>query len=155
AEFLNPALHLVIDEQGRDNLPHSSTPSSDAEIDYLIERLRITGASFEMEDRRQQIVARLPRWRLSIDGDAATRNHEIKLQTEQPGSVSVQQHEAPVQELTADVLLQKRAAEIRSLNLKLQDSTLSLAGKLDSFKDPRFDFKAETDLALGTLAQFA
>jgi len=155
ADFVNPAIHLVIDPQGRDNLPHPPGPSSDSEIDYLIDRLVATGGSLLMEDRRQQIVASLPRWRLSVDGNPVSRDHQVKLETEQPGGVSFEQREMPVRQITADLLLQKNALDVRNLRLTLRDSTIALAGRLNNFKDPRYDFKAETDLALGSLAGFA
>src|SRR5438552_10921118 len=154
AELVNPSVHVVVDEQGRDNLPHPPKKES-SETDYLIEKFQATGGSVEFEDRRQQIHAVLPRWQLAIHGNTATKEHDIRLETQQPGTVSFQQRSLPIGGLTAEILLQKNAADIRKLELRLQDSTVTLAGKLDNFKDPRYDFKAETDLALGSLAQFA
>src|SRR5205823_3889223 len=72
-----------------------------------------------------------------------------------PGRVSFQQRTMPVRELTVDLVLQKNAALIRSVKLTLRDSTIAVSGKLDNLKDPRYDFKADTDLALGSLAEFA
>ena len=154
AALTNPSIHIVVDEQGRDNLPHSKDESS-SETNYLIDKFQATGGSVEYEDRRQQIHAVIPRWQLSIDGNPLTREHLIRLETQQAGTVSFQQRSMPLGALTAEVLLQKNAIDVRNVQIALRDSTVRLGGKLDNFKDPRYDFKAETDLALGSFAEFA
>jgi outer membrane protein assembly complex protein YaeT len=155
AQLVKPALNLVIDEQGRDNIPHPPTKESSSETDYLIQKFRATGGSLEIDDRRQQIHAVIPRWQLSIDGNPVTMEHDIRLQTLEAGTIAFQQRSLPIRGLTAEVLLQKNAVDVRSVQLTLRESTVTLAGKLDNLKDPRYDFKAETNLALGSLAQFA
>ena len=97
----------------------------------------------------------IPRWQLTIAGNPVTKEHDIRLQTQQAGTVSFQQRSMPLGALTAEVLLQKNAIDVRNVQIALRDSTVTFAGKLDNFKDPRYDFKAETDLALGSFAEFA
>jgi len=154
AALTNPSIHIVVDEQGRDNLPHSKDEST-SETNYLIDKFQATGGSVDFEDRRQQIHAVIPRFELDIDGNPSTREHLIRLQTKQDGTVSFQQRSMPLREIMAEVLLQKNAIDIHSLQIALRDSTVNLAGKIDNFKDPRYDFKGETDLGLGSFAEFA
>src|SRR5262249_25487468 len=151
ADLLNPAVHIVIDENGRDNLPHPPARQS-RETHYLIRKFLATGGSLRFEDRRQQIDAILPRWHLSIEGDPITKDHQIKLETDGAGRLSFQQRSLPIRELSADVLLQKNSADIRAMKFILPDSTIAAAGKLDNLQDPRVDLKAEADLALESVA---
>ena len=151
----NPKIHVVVDEKGRDNLPHSSSKDQSSETDYLLQKLRISGGSLRFEERRQQIDTTLPLWNLSVDGNTVTKDQTIRLEAPQPGRVSFQQRTLPIQGLNAEIVVQKNAIDIHGIKLGLGDSTIAFSGKLDNFKDPRYDFKAETDLALGTLTTLA
>ena len=51
----NPKIQIVIDEQGRDNIPSSTTTTGEA-IDWLILKMRSTGGSLAFEDRSQNGV---------------------------------------------------------------------------------------------------
>ena len=155
-EIQSPAIHLVVDENGRDNLPHSTSKTqSSSETDYLVEKLRVSGGSLHFEDRRQQIDTTLPLWNLAIDGNILTKDQTVRLETKQPGRLSFQQRTLSIQGLNAELVMQKNAVDIHGIKLGLGDSIIAFSGKLDNFKDPRYDFKAETDLALGTLTTLA
>ncbi len=57
--------------------------------------------------------------------------------------------------MSADLQLQKNSVDVRNFSLGLGDSTVKFAGKLENFNDPRYDVRADTDLALGSLVDFA
>src|SRR5438874_793865 len=141
AEIVNPALHLVVDEKGRDNLPHSPKKETKSETDYLIEKLRLSGGSLHVEERRQLIDTTLPLWQVAVDGNLATKDQVIRLETQQSGQLSFQQRSLPIQSLTVEVVLQKNALDVHGLKLVLGDSTIAFSGKLNNFDDPAYDLK--------------
>ena len=62
-------LRIVTDEQGRSNLPRSSTvgPKPQAPtkgIPFFIESFSIRGASADFEDKKQKIQVEIPQWNL-------------------------------------------------------------------------------------------
>ena len=156
-EIDNPEIHLVIDEKGRDNLPKSkSDPNKkDSTSDYLIDYFLVKGGLVEYEDRRQKLDARLPLGQITIDGNPATNNHDVKLTTNTSGTLSYQGRTLPLRGTAADIQLQKDAVDVRSFTMGLGDSTLKFAANLKNFNDPNYDVKADTDLALGSLVDFA
>jgi uncharacterized protein involved in outer membrane biogenesis len=154
-EITNPVIHIVIDEQGRDNIPRPPEKEEESETEYLIDAFRVSGGSLRFEDRRQQIAASLPLSHITVDGNPLTNSHEIQLKTAEPGQVAFQQRTLPVRDLAADVLLEEDALNVRSVSVGLGESTINLSGQLQNFEDPRYDFKANTQLALGSLVQFA
>src|SRR5215831_5394209 len=81
AVITNPEIQIVIDEQGRSNIP-SSTASTGEPIDWLILKLRSTGGSLSFEDRSQSTFVNLPVWNLSVDGSLAG-TQDIHFQTQQ------------------------------------------------------------------------
>ena len=157
AQIRKPVIHLVIDEAGRDNIPHlpASSGSGSPEIDYLIRKLRLSGGSLRVEERRMQIDTSLPLWQLAIDGDARTKAHLVRLETQQPGRIAFEQRTLAIPSLAVEVVLHRNALDIHGVKLGLGDSILAFSGKLDNFQDARYDIKAETELALGSITQFA
>jgi outer membrane protein assembly complex protein YaeT len=157
AQIRKPVIHLVIDEAGRDNIPHlpASSGSSSPEIDFLIRKLRLSGGSLRVEELRLQIDTSLPLWQLAIDGDSRTKDHLVRLEAQQPGRIAFQQRTLAIPSLTVEVVLQKNALDIHGVKLGLGDSIIAFSGRLDHFQDPRYDIKTETDLALESITQFA
>jgi uncharacterized protein involved in outer membrane biogenesis len=83
----NPAVHLVIDKDGRDNIPKPpKKEKQESKTDWFIDKFLVDGGSVRVEDRRQQLDASLPLSRITIDGNPATNNHDVKLTTTEPGS---------------------------------------------------------------------
>ena len=115
----------------------------------------MTGGSLHVEERRQRIDTTLPVWQLAVDGNELTKDQVFRLETGQPGRISFEQRTLPIQSLTAEVVLQTNAIDVHALKLVVGDSTIAFLGKLNNLKDPNYDFRAETDLALAPLAQLA
>ncbi len=156
AQVRKPVVHLVVDKDGRDNIPNlPASSSSKSEIDFLIRKLRLSGGSLRVEERRLQIDTSLPLWQLAIDGDSRTRNHLVRLEAQQPGRIAFQQRTLAIPSLTVEAVLQRNALDIHGVRLGLGDSIVAFSGKLDNFQDPRYDFKAETDLDLGSITRIA
>src|SRR5438105_5853699 len=111
AEIVNPSIHVVVDENGRDNLPHTPKSTSESETDYLIEKARISGGSLHFEERRQKIDTTLPLWQIAVDGNQVTKEQVIRFETWQPGRILLEQRSAPIQSLTSEVVLQKNSLD--------------------------------------------
>jgi len=67
----NPDIHVVIAENGRDNIPTPRQSGGDSQsgIALVFDQLTLTGGSLRFEDRRQHIDVVLPAWHISVDGD--------------------------------------------------------------------------------------
>jgi len=155
----NPAVRVVVDRDGRDNIPRppAKTPPSpsSAALDYLIRHFRIAGGSAQMEERRQQIAVSLPLDNVTVAGDAATRNHEIRLQTRPGGEVKLAARTLPIGSLSGDLVLEKDALAIRQFGVALGDSQLGLSGRVNSLSSPSLDLRSEATLGLESLVRFA
>src|SRR5262249_42104867 len=62
----NPRIQVVVDEQGRDNLPPASSNTGE-QTDWFIFKMRSTGGSLAYEDRSRNILIRVPAWDLAVD----------------------------------------------------------------------------------------
>ncbi|HEV3202430.1 MAG TPA: hypothetical protein VGZ73_31250, partial [Bryobacteraceae bacterium] len=152
----NPQVQIVVDRDGRDNLPHLPTKSgASATVDYLIRHLRISGGGVRFEDRRQQIALFLPLDSLTVAGDPTTRNHQAHLVTKDGGKVSLAARSLPVRGLGADLVLERDAVAVNSFRVGVGDSSLTVAGRVNSFDSPRFEIHSEANLSLASLVEFA
>ena len=157
ATVRDPNLHVLITKDGRDNIPRPPKKPDEpqSETQFFIDQLLIESGNLRYEDQRQSLTASLPLTKLTVDGNPLTGNHQIDLQAGSTGQVSFETRTLPIRNMTASVLLEENAAEIKSLKVGLQESTVELAGRINNFDDPRFDVRADTTLALGPLTQFA
>jgi outer membrane protein assembly complex protein YaeT len=155
ADVRNPSVHVVVDEQGRDNIPRLPEKEDTGETDYLIDQLKIGGASVRYEDRKQHIDATLPISEITVDGNPVTKNHDIRLITNQPGQILFERRTLPLRGLAANLVLEKKALDVKNASLDIGGSTVTLSGRMDNFDDPRYDFKAASTLSLDSLARFA
>ena len=123
----NPRVHLVIAEDGRDNVPRPAGKTTTSQpIDYLVERLAIAGGEFRFDDRRRQIAAIVPVKSVDVSGDQVNRKHRVHLQTQEGGRIT-------------------RGG--RSLAIGSVDAQLD-------FADPHFDLNAQTVLNAASVAEF-
>jgi outer membrane protein assembly complex protein YaeT len=156
AQLRDVNIHVVVDEKGHDNIPKPPEKEDTGdEIDYLIDQAAASGGPLIYEDRRQQILARLPAWRLTIDGDPVTSAHTVRFDTSQPGSVSFQGRTAPLRELSLNAVLERSGIAVRELRIVSDESRIAVSGEIDDLDDPRFDTRLEADLDLASVARLA
>jgi outer membrane protein assembly complex protein YaeT len=157
AGIRNPQLYLVIDEKGRTNIPDTpeTQKKEETRINFLIDKLLIAGGDVRVEDRRQKVAAHLPLAELTIDGNAVTNTHDVLLKTREGGVVSFENRTLAIRDVSADVLLREKAAQVRKLTASLGDSRISASGLIDGFDTPRLDVQGDTSLALAPLVAFA
>ena len=155
SKIQSPNLHILIDSAGRDNIPKVPASKSTAKTTLIFKHLVTTGGSFHAEDRRQHIDVTLPLWSVAIEGDAATSTHQIQFQTGARGRLGFEDRGLPVDELLLSATLRDTALDIKEVKLVSGKSTLASSGVINNFNDPRFDLRADTQLNLGSLIQFA
>ena len=156
ATITKPALHLVIEKDGRTNVPRPPPPKTASKpLEWLVRSLVATGGSLRVEDRRHDIDVSLAAWKLTMDGAAATRHHKITLTTEKAGEVLYAGRRLAVDRLAVAATLEKNALEIASASLVSGGSRIELAGRVNDFDAPKLDLRAKSILDAAPLAAFA
>ncbi|MCI0624700.1 MAG: hypothetical protein L0387_24150 [Acidobacteria bacterium] len=155
------ALHVVLDEAGRNNLPKRPPQPepveemSEQEPSYLISSLKVTGGSAVSEDRPHNLQIRLPRWSLGIQGVLETFDHHIRFQTEEAGAAIYQERLLALQNLEFEAALKRDRLEVKNFQLDSSGSQVMLSGGLEDFSKPVVNVSADVDLGLRPIAQFA
>jgi outer membrane protein assembly factor BamA/autotransporter translocation and assembly factor TamB len=157
ADVTNPRIHVFIDDQGRTNMPRWTTTESSASsepIDYLIERFRLTDARIRFEDHRQHLTAILPIASLTIDGDYATRLHQLRIKAA-AGELVLHDRKADIDRLDGAIAFDRDTLRVDQFDIGAAGSTISLGGNLVKFNDPRYDVSLTGRLDVSRLAAFA
>jgi outer membrane protein assembly complex protein YaeT len=149
-------LHVVIEKDGRTNVPQSPEAADSSEPrEWLVRKLVAEDASLLVEDRQHDVSVALKPWTLTMTGSPSTRQHELALTTSQPGEVIYQGRRLPVTSLAANATLEKDALRIARALLSSGESRVELSGRLDHFGKPLFDVAAKSTLEVAPLALFA
>jgi hypothetical protein len=83
----NPRVHLVIDAEGRDNLPRPpKSDSKTAKTDYFIDKLVVLGGGLRAEDRRNRMAINLPIRQIVVDGNLAENIHDVQIEAANSGN---------------------------------------------------------------------
>lgn len=157
ADITNPRIHVFIDDQGRTNMPRwtsSESSASSEPIDYLIERFRLTDARVRFEDHRQHLLAILPIASITIDGERATRLHQLRIKAA-AGELVLHDRKAEIDRLDGAIAFDRETLRIQQLDIGAAGSTISLGGNLLKFNDPRYDVSLTGRLDVSRLAAFA
>jgi outer membrane protein assembly complex protein YaeT len=153
----SPDVHLLVDEEGRTNLPalgQQNPSATTTPVDYLIEHFTITNGHVRYEDRRQHLDLTMPVSSVDVTGDPMTRRHEIQLTAGQ-GQLRLQDKTMAIERVAGRIGLTPDGAQVEQLDLTAAGSTLSLAGNLIQFADPRYDLSLKARLDVTRLAAFA
>jgi outer membrane protein assembly complex protein YaeT len=157
AEIQRPAIHLVFDEEGRDNIPvvpETEKEESEGDLDYLIRQFRLAGGSFRFEDRKLALDVTVPEWSVAIDGIGSPREHEIAFRTGEPVRIRFEGRELGVDEISADLLLRPRDVEAKRLAMRIGESSVEASGALHDFANPNVEATLNAVLQAAPLARF-
>jgi outer membrane protein assembly complex protein YaeT len=158
AELTRPAVHLVIEETGRDNIPRFPEKEEEApeeELNYLVRRFLADGGVFRFEDRRHGVDVSVPAWKVSIGGQFLPRQHEIVLECPEPAEVRFQGRPFPVEELRAEVVLRPNEVETKRILIRASGSEIEVSGRLGPFKNPELQADVRAHLLAAPLARLA
>jgi outer membrane protein assembly factor BamA/autotransporter translocation and assembly factor TamB len=118
-------VHLVIDEDGRSNVPippqTSASPSSANQtgtIDYLIEQFAFLNGRLQYDDRQKHISAMLPVSSIRIVGERVTRRHQVQLAAG-GGGLLVQGRNVDLDRVTGDLSFDRSSVDLRRLVLNV------------------------------------
>lgn len=151
-----PEIQIVINEQGRTNLPPAPSGGGETSADWFIDSLRISNASLTFEDRRRQIEVRLPSWQATIEGDAEGIRETLAWTTLLPGEIRHAAGAVPIDVLTAALVLTKPAdgddrIDVREVRIASGASGLAINGSIRNLGEPVLDLAASGNLWLDGL----
>ena len=153
----NPSIHIVIDEQQRDNIPGSSgkTASSRQAIDLLISKLRSTGGSFEFEDRSKNLFLRLPAWDLSMKAGETNDYEDIQFETRKSSEARFNGKTLTIDNVDFQGGLRQRNTmlELRSAQLKSEVGNFAVKGTIGSFSDLHLNLSVSGDVPIKPVRQ--
>jgi outer membrane protein assembly complex protein YaeT len=151
----NPRIQVVIDEQGRSNIPGSTTSTGEP-IDWLISKLRSTGGSLSFEDRSQNVSLNLPLWDMSVDGSGLTGTQTIQFETRQAGDLRYSGKSIDVQHIGTRVALKNRnqTLQLESVAVTSDLADLAVNGTVENLNDPTLDLKLISKIRLEPVVQY-
>jgi outer membrane protein assembly complex protein YaeT len=139
----NPRVEVVIDANGRDNLPHPPARNQPSgSVDFQLGHLAVNGGAVSFAELRQQASVHLPLDQITVDGG------QIRLRTRDGGKAAFGTRSLPVRSIAGDLQLGKDALQVRSLRVDLGDSNLAITGNVTRFDNPQLDLRGEAALRL-------
>ncbi|MBL8293435.1 MAG: hypothetical protein JNN08_16425, partial [Bryobacterales bacterium] len=150
ALMVNPAIHVVTDDAGRDNIPRPAKSSGEP-AEYFVERFVIRGGMVQYEDRRRYVTIRVPLDRGEVNGNVLTGNHGVRLTTLPGGSAMFEDRNVALGRMSAHVGLLDDVVDLQSVAIEAANSQLNVSGRVDKLQAPELDLKADSTLELGSL----
>ena len=149
AVLSNPKIQIIVDEQGRSNVPRSTTTTGES-LDWLILKLRSTGGSLIYEDRSQNVIVRLPLWDLAVDGNRLTTTQEIQFQTRGSGDARYNGKLIRLEAIDAQFTLKDRnqTLDIHHAQLASDVADVTIGGTVANLNDPRLDVTVVSTIRL-------
>lgn len=149
-----PEIYYFIGLQGQTNLPQAASSSGSAP-DILIAHAEIPAGSFRYQNLQMLQDLTLPRWHLSLTGDAQTRSHHISFKNQQTGIFQHKSLRIPIDALGISADLTKNAIRLQTARIEAAGSKLSLKGSLHNFSHPSINLQLSPDLDLSRTAPIA
>jgi outer membrane protein assembly complex protein YaeT len=149
-----PQVTYFIGLQGQTNLPQAVSSSGPAP-DILIIHADINNGSLRYQNLQQQHDLTIPRWRLSLTGDASTRSHHISFKNQQTALFRNQAFRIPIDALAISVDLTKNTLQIREARIEAAGSKLSIKGSLHDFANPSIKLQISPNIDLCRTASIA
>src|SRR5438552_7678758 len=150
AVISNPKIQIVVDEQGRSNIPSSGSTTAGGPADFLILKLRLSGGSIRYEDRSQNVLVSLPFWDIAIDGNALTGSQEIQFQIRRAGEAQYNGKTITLQNLGGRLVLKERnqTADIQQIQLASDVADVVLGGTISNLSKPQLDLSVGSKIRL-------
>ena len=153
----NPEVHVVVDEQHRNNIPGASdrTPSANQPIDLLILKFQSSRGSFTLEDRSRKLSLRLPAWDLSGDGESKD-TQTFHLKTRENSEVRFDGKILTIDSMDIQGALKQRntTLEFTSAHLTGGLGDFVLKGSVGNLSDPKLNLSMIGDVHLQPVRQF-
>lgn len=153
-------LHYVVVDDTRSNLPLPPAQAEEVQqepstaIDYLVRDTVLTNGRVRYEDRAQGIDAVLQIERLAIDGQLATRRHDVALAAG-PGTVVAADRRIGIERIGAALDLGANDVVVEDAQLRAEGSTVSVSGRVSDFSAPVLDLDATAAIDAAAAARAA
>jgi len=151
------AIQIVVDKQGRTNLPTllsgKSGKPSDRPAWHMVSSLQVEDGSVLFEDRQNRLQVVIPRWEFAATLHAIAAQHQLRFKALQIGQGSFEGRQFPIEEIALDAVLGTDGLQVKNLLLRAAGAKVNGSGLLDHFAEPALDFKFNTGLDLGRLAR--
>jgi outer membrane protein assembly complex protein YaeT len=150
------AVHYVVDEQGRNNLPRppADPNAPHKSLDYLVSSLSITRAQLRYENRTEQIDAQLPLSSVEVSGNGLTNRHEIQFEAA-GGHVRAQDREAAIDRAAGTIDLGEDDVTIERVEVESMGSRADVAGTIKTFDAPAADLSVKSSIDASRVAPLA
>lgn len=150
------SIHYVIAADGSTNLPtpppHPDLDEPAEVVDYLLRDTLVEQAQVRYEDHVTDLDLTLPIARLGVDGQLATRRHDVTL-TAGPGTLVTEGRTIALTALEVTADAGRDDVRVEAATLRAADSRLELSGRVDHFAAPTLALDLQADLdAAGVLA---
>jgi len=156
------AIQVVMDEQGRNNIPvmsrseSPSTPSAEAvSPTYLISSLKITDGSARFEDRQRHIEVQLPLWELEVVGNPVSFEHHLRFWTGELGRAMFEERSLPLRDIEIEGVLKRAGLDLNRFKLESDGSRVQISGSLANFSKSELNAKVDAEVDLRQAARFA
>jgi uncharacterized protein involved in outer membrane biogenesis len=154
----NPAVHVIVDEQHRDNIPGGSgkPAASNQPIDLLVLKLRSTRGSFTLEDRSKNLLLRLPAWDLSMDAGESNDAGNFQFRTHENSEARYDGKNLTIDSMDIQGALKQRdmTLEFESVHLTNALGDFTLKGSIGNLGDPQLNLSMIGDVHLKPVRQF-
>jgi outer membrane protein assembly complex protein YaeT len=144
-----PAIEIVRDRRGRDNLPRlTGAGAAGGTGRFFLGKLTAPSGTLRVVDRGRQLDVTLP-WRLDIEGDRATGAYALHLAAGNGPPIELGRRKIPLDRLLLEAVLRGGRLEVSQLDLESPHTTISASGTLAPIGDPRANFaiRLRVDLA--------
>jgi outer membrane protein assembly complex protein YaeT len=153
----NPSVHVVIDEQHRDNIPGASgkAATSNQPIDLLILKLRSTGGSFTLEDRSKNLFLRLPVWDLAMDASESNDTGDFQFKTRESSEARYDGKTLMIDSMDIQGALKQRNTmlELQGVHLTSGLGDFALKGAVGKLSEPQLNLSIIGDVHLKPILQ--
>jgi outer membrane protein assembly complex protein YaeT len=140
ARLERPAIRIVRDRQGRDNLPRltGGGAGGGGAGSFFLKKLVARRGTLRVEDRERDLEMTLP-WQAEIDGDRGSGAYVVHFAAENAPPIRWERREIPLDRLRLEAVLRGESLEVRRLELEAAHTTLSVDGTVAPLSDPRMN----------------
>ncbi|MBI2689956.1 MAG: translocation/assembly module TamB domain-containing protein [Acidobacteria bacterium] len=143
AALTKPEIFLLIDANGRSNLPELAGGDSSKKRNVILEFLSVDHASLRFQDQKNKTSLYIPDWQITADGNRITGRHRIYAQTKTPAHAEFEDRKYTIDNLQATLDLGDRDLKVAGLNAALMGASLRASGSVRDFTNPVIDARAE------------
>jgi len=154
----NPAIHVVTDEQHRNNVPGRSdkAATSNEPVDLRIVDLKSAGGSFTLNDRSKNLFMTFPAWDLSMNASGLNDAEEFQFRTRADSEIRFNEKTLPIGSLDVQGALNQAFTNLDLHRARLSSTLgdLEFKGAIAKLSDPQLELQVNGAVYLKPVQQF-